>query len=177
METSDWIAVIGVAVTGFFSFLVWQATKESAKAAKASANAAIESANAAKASFELTQMIMQKEEKKDHALRYQYRRKALLIAMKVHHALLNQNPNIKVYLIMECPKEPGLSLEEMVTYFSDEEAAQMNRAWDSFNAYLQKHWPNHQTGRDSFSSEEARAASIETSGPIGEFHNLIEMLN
>ncbi|MED1803000.1 hypothetical protein [Brevibacillus porteri] len=176
METSEWIAVIGVVVTGFFSYKVWRATKESANAASASANAAIESANAAKASNELSRLLLEQSVNKERAVKKQYRYKALQDARKVYISLVNQNPKVNYEWIMSAPKETGFSLEEIATYFSDDEAVQLHKAWESYKRYLDKHWPDINQGKWGFSGNDDVIAATETDAPIQEFHLLIGVL-
>jgi hypothetical protein len=163
------VSAVGVGITYLFSKRVWEASKVSARAAD-------ESAKAALASYELSRIIVQQQENKEKAIKAQYRRKALTDANKVHSALLGQNPVINPKLILEAPKDSGFTLEEIATYFSIEEAEQINRAWDTYKRYLKKHWPNVEDEKWGFNTIEASAASVETADSILEFHRLIEML-
>ncbi len=141
--TSDWITLIGVVVTffgvlvsGFFSFLLYRATKESTAAAQASAEAAkltVELANNSEKDRKIKELAMRQQ------LKVTLRKQAL-------QALENLSQmNGKKVIKFEDPETIKLRIEPsyLALYFSDNERKIINEAWANLDEYFFNYWrPN-----------------------------------
>lgn len=194
MNEANWIsltgvivALIGVVVTGIFSYWIMRYTKLAAVATKESANASRESASAAEASFKLSKQMMEMQEKKEaeaqKKLREMYHKIVLKNAEQVLNALLLQNINIKTNKaslkpdkLKEVPKYCGINEEQLSMYFSEQEVRFIETAWLSFKQYLGKYWPD---GFDKISDMlpyQQLEAAARSDNPRTNFYDLINLL-
>ncbi|GAA4854592.1 hypothetical protein GCM10023310_36890 [Paenibacillus vulneris] len=135
MNTTDAIALTnvvitasGVLVTGFFSFLVWKATKETA--------------NVARSSHLLAEQIdMRLREMRSNTKEIYYK---LIISNADYVWKFLMRPNDDKKLLLDqynaLPKTPGISTEKIAEYFNKEEKDLILGLWKKFDSYIKDYW-------------------------------------
>lgn len=157
------ISVIGIIVTGIFSYLVWKATKKSTQVAQESYN--------------LSQSIINSQAKLKANIRDQFISKVLSNANVVLEILTIQRSQLTLRM-ERIPKSCGLSETELAEYFEQKEREIIYKAWEMLNGYIEK-YINDSTGkiRKSFYDEEADHATKATIPLIQTFTSLINSLD
>ncbi|MCM3272974.1 hypothetical protein [Paenibacillus elgii] len=137
MNTTDTIALVnvivtatGVVITGFFSFLVWKATKETA--------------NIAKSNYLLAEQIDQRLSSVKTNAKEIYIKEIQQNINSVLQFLFRGklDDEIDVELYNNASKNPGVSYEQLAEYFTKDEKDRILLLWEEFNNYIKDFWTN-----------------------------------
>jgi hypothetical protein len=133
LNTADTIALwalcisgVNVIITGFFSFLVWQATKQAS--------------DTAQSSLDLSKEILGRQLREEQAAKELYMNRVYRKAVKVQWAVWSQLGGLKPELLMTAPRTHGLTEIELAKYFDDTQRETTVTIWDLFNQYLRPVW-------------------------------------
>jgi hypothetical protein len=158
---SNVIAFMGVLVTGYFTYLVYKATKATA--------------DVAEATLELSREIATKEEERVKNYRRIMRRQLvpyiLKESQKVHDAVVDiDEMSIFRKLTNVAPKSLNIDMSELAEFFNEGEVKTITRAWETYDDYLRKYY---KTGYNGNEMKVLLEKSTTVSLP---FHELIELL-
>ncbi|MEC2074574.1 hypothetical protein [Metabacillus fastidiosus] len=131
------VSICGVIVTGVFSFLIWQANKQSAIAAKEATNAAIESAR-------ISQSMLEMQEEQKESIRNQLKRD---ITTQVYFIERNLNTMVSTgkyssEIMSRLPEKINITNLELANYFSEDERALIYKARSKFENYRNDYFTN-----------------------------------
>lgn len=137
MSISDCITLLGVIITGLFSFLVWKATKETA--------------DVAKATYKLSEKLALNEENRSNKYRNIMRRQLvphiLKESEKVYNAVADTDAsNLYLKLRNNTIETLNISMTDLAEYFSEEEVKLITKAWETYENYRSKYYRNGYNG-------------------------------
>lgn len=158
LTVSEWISIIGVVSTSFFSFLLQCTAKDSAKAAKASTK--------------IAEMQAENASKKEEAIRDLNRQYVLKEAKQIRNALISQIPEPNTRAMNGAPKALSLSNELLASYFQPQQIKQIQVAWEAYMTYREKYFQ----GVSFWERETRQAATAASKEFVVEFDRLIRML-
>lgn len=159
--TSNIIAASGVLVTGYFTFLVYKATKATAEATEAT--------------LKLSEGLATKEDNRVREYRRIMRRQLvpyiLKESQKVHDAVVDTD-EMKIHrkLTNEAPKSLNIDMSELAEFFSDGEVEIIIRAWETYYDYLKKYY------KTGYNGNEMKILLDKSTTVTLPFHELIELL-
>ncbi|WP_019636146.1 hypothetical protein [Paenibacillus fonticola] len=123
----NWLTLGSVTISAIFSFLLWQATRRSTKAAEASTKLSqnIEDERKQIKAALRSQLILEIRRQADEMLDFlnAHRRNKVGIT---ETTVLPQTPTVPAYYIAE--------------YFSEEDRILINTAWESYREYVKDFW-------------------------------------
>lgn len=137
MNASDFIQIIGIIVTGIFSFLVWKATQKQAEAT-------IETAKLTSATLELSKRLAEKAEIQNKEFKEKIRRqlkvKILTVFDSVFNALNALSREQIHRQVTSAIKDLDVDDKEIASNFTKDEFDAITDAWNSYKEYLRKYF-------------------------------------
>lgn len=163
-EFKDWIYygiyLVGIIVTGIFSYVIWKVTKEGALATK-------DTADLAKATNDLNKQIFEKDH---HSMRVQIKDQLLKVIKPIQDALISTDgPEIDKCLKQLQLSNP-ISAYHIAKHFNETDANQINWSWAVFEDYKSNYY------KDSYKDNEIGLLATHAPNSIIEFGKLIKML-
>lgn len=157
----NFIAGVGVLVTGGFTYLVYKATKATA--------------DATKATLQLSNEIASKEESRRQEYRRIMRRQLLPEISRDSKAAYDAVVDIdarEIYgKLKEAPERLNISKEELAEYFNTHEVNVIKKAWETYEEYRRKYF------RNTYSGNEIEILLEKSPKVIENFSELQNMLN
>lgn len=136
MNVSDWIQVIGIAVTGLFSYFVWKATQKQADATD-------ETANLTAATLELTKQLAQRDEQKVSEIHSKIKKQlTVIIIADTEEAYKKITGLSREEIFNKLSQGTGklrVGIKDIAEYFTTEEYDAIMDGWNSYNEYLRKY--------------------------------------
>lgn len=136
MSTDNIIAVLGVVVTAFFTYMVYKATKATA--------------DVARETYELNRSITEQEEKRISEQKRIMRRLLLPRISKesklAYDAVVDIDYSNIYKKLVEAPETLSISEEDLANYFSTEEVSVMIRAWEVYEKYRSNYFRKNYGG-------------------------------
>jgi hypothetical protein len=169
MSYNDFITTVGVIVTGFFTWLVWRATKETANATQAAADTA-------KATLKLNEDLAKKEELREKQfndlMKIQLTPKILRESEDALNAIVDTESLNILMKLKEAPNELSIDKKEIVKYFSSKEVETITKAWELYEAFRKKYYL-----KSGFNNSEEVKELLNNSQPVAiAFSELINLL-
>lgn len=157
------ISVLGILITGLFSFFVWRAT--------------VKSTQLAQESYNLSQSMINSQKQLKINIKNEYIHAIISRANVVLDSLTVQKEGLIPDKIKEIPKKCGLSEVELAEYFDIKEREIINDAWDILNKYLNKYWTERNGKfKGSFNRDELNEVILSIEKPIEIFNQLVNSL-
>ena len=119
------ISLLGILITGLFSFLVWRATKKSSEATIAS--------------YRLSESIINANKKIHERLRKQYLLHLAKNVAEVMRILEIQKKSSNLVVIDQIPRNSGLNNKEVAEFLPDK-MEDVSKLWSLLNDYLNVYW-------------------------------------
>jgi uncharacterized protein YpmB len=136
------ISALGVIVTGTFSYLIWQANKNSAEAAESAAKTALESAKISKIALDnqLNEVSLRKlKEEKETII---FRGDLTFKAMNIFQVLVPLHDNgVTSEQLKKIPTTLNFSKDDLVKHFTQEESVILTQAQHLLDGYIKNYFP------------------------------------
>lgn len=133
-DIESFAVIAGAITTAVFSFLIWRANIQSAKAAKGAADAANESAQVSK-------MIFESQEELKKNVRDQLKRDILTQFQKIEKQVLTLKVSgITTVVMNKLPASINITNHELGTYFDASERKVIHRAMSEYEEYRNKYF-------------------------------------
>ncbi|MDV2883823.1 hypothetical protein RYX45_01425 [Alkalihalophilus pseudofirmus] len=126
MGISEAIQLLGIIVTGIFSYLVWRATAKTAEIAQSN--------------FEIQKLIQKQRDEELENVKFMYRATARTNMYQIIKALSDQRTNLNINVIQQAKSNHEFSEFEMAKYFDENERIMMVAFYSLYNQYLNKWW-------------------------------------
>lgn len=157
---ANFIAAIGVLVTGIFSCLVYRATSATAKVAEETLN--------------LNKRLIEEEkrrtEEQKKIMRMHLSRVILDETRKVENALASIDEMIIYRNLYKVPAHLSVQTKELAEYFSSEEISIIRKAWDSYEQYRNDYFQDVYQGN-------GMKVLVENASPVlMELNNVVNIL-
>jgi len=156
-------SALTIIITAIFSYLVWKATKENAEVAKAS--------------YKLSESIVNSQKQIKQSIKEEYIRKVLNNAKEVREILQAQKIKLNADKMKNAPKSCGLSDEQLAEYIDSTERLRISKAWEYLAEYLNNCWQDHNgVMKVGFAGDEAQMARNGLEKPMYVFDELIKVM-
>jgi hypothetical protein len=143
-EVKDWItyglAFVGIGVTAYYSRMIYLVTKKSTTAAERSVQVAEDS-------LQFHQLIIKRQDILNDAVSHEYLKRIKEKVFNMITIVSSIATRLRTDLIINFPKEHGLTEVEFSQYFSLEQKIIINTIWDEYCTYVYNYWTDHETGK------------------------------
>lgn len=138
MNTENIITLAGIVITAIFSFMIFLATRESAKATKAT--------------LKLNEEIVAREEARlaehNRIMRRLILPKVAAESKIIYDAITEVDPTEIFKKLVYAPRKLNINIDDLPKYFSSQEVDKIITAWESYEHYLDKYFKKHYGGNE-----------------------------